>query len=169
MRLPEDIEYDIRNRTENEDMKAGLVAAAAVALASTSAQAQQEAPRSRAIPPAQEAPQTIEVVEEPTKIVQERAQEDAIADEDQLKAEGRREWAIKLSEHPTRYALRSAADGLLRRNPELGKYKPSIMQGRDGQGLALAFGVLELPEATRLCSVLERRGEECIRIRIGER
>jgi len=164
MRLPEDIEYEIRNRTENEDMKVGLAAAAAVALASTGAQAQQDIPRSRAIPPVQANPNVIEVVEEPAPIDEQRAEE-----VDNLQPEGRREWVIRLSEHPTRYALRTAADGLIRRNPELGKYKPSVIRSRDGQSLVLAFGVLELPEATRLCTMLERRGEECNRIRIGER
>ena len=162
MRLPEDIEYEIRNRTDEEEMKAGLVAATVVALASV--QVAENPARSRAVPPSHVATQEIEIVEDPSPMVERQP-----SNEEELQAEGRREWAIKLSEHPTRYALRSAADGLIRRNPELSKYKPSIVEARDGQGLALAFGVLELPEATRLCSMLERRGEECIRIRIGNR
>ena len=167
MRLPEDIEYEIRNRTdEEEEMKSGLViAAAALGLSGVPAQAQEEPLRSRAVPPTQAAPKEIEIVEEPARI------EGAVprSEDDSLQPEGRREWAIKLGDHPTRYALRSAADSAVKRNPELGRYKPSIVESRDGEGLSLAFGILELPEATRLCSMLERRGEDCIRIRIGNR
>jgi hypothetical protein len=169
MRLPEDVEYEIRNRTEENEMKAGMVVAAAAVLASGQVNAESQPARSRAVPPAEQnqeaAPTVIEIVEEST-LPDARTGRTEV---DELRPEGRREWAIKLGEHPTRYALRSAADGIVRRNPELGRYKPSIVANRDGTGLVLAFGVLELPEATRLCSVLERRGEDCSRIRIGSR
>ena len=145
--------------------KTTLAVAAAVALVSSEADAQDH---SRAIPP-QEA---LVADAEPARTVTVsslavEAIDSEVANDLQVVEEN--EWAIKLGEHPTRFALRSAANDVLRRNPELQKYNPAMIPSRNGKGIGLAFGTLDLPEATRLCSLLESRGENCIRIRIGNR
>lgn len=143
--------------------KTTLAVAAAVALVSSEAGAQDH---SRAIPPQENA----EAEPARTVIVNSVAIESVDGEiANDLEIDDSNEWAIKLGEHPSRFALRSAANDVLRRNPELQKYNPAMIPSRNGKGIGLAFGTLDLPEATRLCSLLESRGENCIRIRIGNR
>lgn len=156
VRTAEEIELPLLAQEGN--MKKTIAVAAVVALASPGV-AQEH---SRAIPPSAETSEPITVNSLAVESVDLEVANDIDADGDQ-------EWAIKLGEHPTRFALRSAADNVLRRNPELRSYRPAMIPSRNGKGIGLAFGALNLNDATKLCTLLEARGENCIRIRIGNR
>lgn len=165
LRNSEDIEYEIRKNNEGEDMKAmiTLAAAAGVAIAAPQLEAQEPAPKSRAIPPKAERIKEIEIIDEPAPV------KVTVSEEQAFVASGKNEWAIKVGEHPTPYAVRKAADSLIRQHPELKGISPRIIKSRNGESLSLAFGTLDLPRATQVCNILEKRGENCVRIRVGDR
>lgn len=161
----EQLENEILS-SQDEEMKPELVATlAATALIASPAASQT---KSRAIKP-EDNKVTVTVVEDPQMV---NKQDKQAVNEDmgpQLEKDGRVEWAIKVGEHPTRYAVRLAANDVLNRNPELKAYKTAMIPSRHGKGIGLAFGALDLSRATRLCEVLTSRGENCERIRLGNR
>jgi len=141
----------------------------------------QKAPQevSRAIPPAEPVVEPVEVaalkkqssvsnkpeaIVEPKQIASSSKREFIDA-----QATGSKEWAIKLSEHPSQNEVKSAASNLIKIYPELRRYKPAIIRSQNGARYSIAFASLNLKEATVICASLQAQGQKCARIRIGNR
>lgn len=182
VRPSEEIENECLARQEipvNKNIAAMATAAIlSFQSAQISAEPQKQQEVSRAIPPSETVVKTA-VVPAPQKKTN-LASKSEIKKEAELpnssrrafigaEASGSKEWAIKLSEHPSQNEVKNAAGNIIKIYPELRRYKPAIIRSQNGARYSLAFASLNMKEATVICANLQAQGQKCARIRIGNR
>lgn len=176
-RTSEEIENCYLNLPEDH-MKAKIAAMlAGIAFVQSVPSVSQE--RSRAIPPVTAVKPSVEKTKTQTSKTDERVTGRVVAN-DTERAASKREfegvepdngkiWVVKISEHPNQYDLKTAASSAIQRHPELKVYRPAIIRNKDRNTLSLGFGGLNQKEATRVCAIMQSRGQACSRIRVGQR